>query len=309
MSKGPSSLYNRPMIIKIFIYLGSLFITLQLLNKYQEKLHSLQEKIQGKLRFFFPFSEFKEGQAVRDYLTHKLSNPTGNLPPVHYKFYANLASEVATSAQRFGIPQTSFLKSLRAGLIQDLKFERKIAQELKAGFTQCLFIMIITWFFILFSISILSSQLPLGISLTIIALQVSGFFVFSWFFRSLKQKIFNEYGAFFSVLFRLKGLLLVGHPLGQALQESGHTQLKLNSKKFHPLLQQLETSLVKLQTKGVGIQDDLDHLIDELWFQSDLDFEQFMKQLFALKLMIILIFYFSSYFLYLISLLSTFVSI
>lgn len=293
------------MIIKILFYLSSLLFILWLVSLYQG---GWEQELYSKLRLFFPISEVKSGQAVRDDLTTKLSTPNHQTTS-EYKFYSSLASDIGKSAQRFGIPQTAFLKSLRTGLIQDLKFERKISQELKAGFTQCLFIMGITWLFILFSISILQTQLSFKVAVIIGFLQLSGFFVFSWFFRNLKQKIFKEYGQFFSVLFRLKGLLLVGHPLGQALQESGHTQLVLHSSKFKPLQLQLDSSLVKLQTKGVGIQEDLDHLIDELWFQSELDFEQFMKQLFSLKLLVILLFYFSSYFLYLISLLSTFVMI
>lgn len=291
-------------MIKLFYYMTSIILILWPIILYQRRW---EEKMVLLFKRFFPFAEFKNGEMVREYLTDRLAQSSPKMISTQYKFYDQLANEISGHAQRFGIPQTGFIKSLRSGLISDLKFERKITQELKAGFTQCLFIMIITWLFIFFSCSILHSQISFKIAGLIVFLQLSGFVIFSWFFHSLKQKIFKEYGAILSVLFRLKGLLLVGRPLGQALSESGHAQLKLKSSKFLPLLNQLESALIKLQTKGVGIQEDLDHLIDEIWFLSELDFEQFIKQLFALKLLIILLFYFSSYFLYLISLLSTFV--
>jgi hypothetical protein len=224
-----------------------------------------------------------------------------------YKFYTELYENMLFQRKKFGVSIDGSLRHLREGLILDNKFEKKLKVELQSSFWQFFFISLITWSFTLISTAILHRPLDPWIGGIMAIIQISGAVIFCLIFYAYKRKVFSDYGHWFSRLYQLKGLLMAGVPVSYALKECHVSELFFSKKsQFQPFRQSLEVSLRRLQSEGAPIQEELKFCLDELWFAQDCDFEDFLKKVFSLKLVIILVFYLGAYFVYLYSFISTF---
>jgi hypothetical protein len=230
-----------------------------------------------------------------------------NDPIPKYKFYTGLYEEMLSQRKTFGVSIDESLRHLREGLVLDSKFEKKLKVELQSSFWQFFFISLITWSFTFISITILNKPMDTRIGLLMGFIQISGAIIFCLCFYTYKRKVFSEYGLWFSRIYQLKGLLMAGVPISYALKECQISELFFSKKsQFQPFKHSLETSLKRLQSEGAPILNDLKFCLDELWFTQDCDFEDFLKKVLSLKLVIILLFYLGAYFLYLYSFISTF---
>jgi hypothetical protein len=267
------------------------------------------EKVLGKLKLSFLADQGK--QLERLISARQLSGRQNQLFKneliPQYKFYTGLYEDMISQRKKFGVSIDDSLRNLREGLVLDSKFEKKLKVELQSSFWQFFFISLITWSFTFISTTILNKSLDYRIGFLMALIQISGASIFCLCFYTYKRKVFSEYGLWFARIYQLKGLLMAGVPISFAIKECQISELFLSKKsQFQPFKQSLENSLRRLQSEGAPILEDLKFCLDELWFTQDCDFEDFLKKVLSLKLVIILLFYLGAYFVYLYSFISTF---
>jgi hypothetical protein len=277
-------------------------------SKFISKIKGLEKTfIKLKLSFFQNPGKNLERVISAGQLTGLNQEITKIAPVPRYKFYTGLYENMLLQRKKFGVSIDGSLRHLREGLILDNKFEKKLKVELHSSFWQFFFISLITWSFTLISVALLHKPLDPWIGGIMASIQLTGAVIFCLSFYTYKRKVFSEYGHWFSRLYQLKGLLMAGVPISYALKESQVSELFFSKKsQFQPFRQTLEASLRRLQSEGAPIQEELKFCLDELWFTQDCDFEDFLKKVLSLKLIIILVFYLGAYFVYLYSFISTF---
>lgn len=225
----------------------------------------------------------------------------------NYKFYTALILQSLDFARTYGTSSKEGMASLKQALIRDDQFERKMSQQIKGAVAQFAIVAALTWFFVFMSHALVDAPLSLLLLCTIAGLHIGGLCFFFFIYHKQKQKHFSQLGFVLSSLYQLWGALRIGIPISRSLQLASIPHfLELSDSKYTHIQDRLQTLLDNLQKKGVPVTEDLKELIDEVWFVQDEQFLIFHKNMTALKLLSIVLFFVSSYFLYLFSLISIF---
>jgi hypothetical protein len=216
-----------------------------------------------------------------------------------YKFYTEVAEMLLDGARRWGGVSTKTISSLRQGVGEDLRFERKVSLEVQGGMVQFVALTIITWGFIYFTLVMTQIALPPLTLAVIVALQAGGVMVFTLLYHWRKRVNFSPFALHQLGLYRLTILAVSGVSVGEALAHShldqlihtnGSRQISLDS-----LNGQLERMINGWRTSGRPILDQLALLIDELWFLLQMQGEHFVKEMQLIKFFTLALFYLSAY--------------
>lgn len=223
-----------------------------------------------------------------------------NLP--EYKFYTSLIIQLMQFHRTMGVGIKKIIPELRANLIKDIQFEKKVFSEISSSIAQFVIVTFVTWAFILLSTSILDLPIKLGYAVTIIVLQITGAIVFIFFIKKMKRKIFSPFYFSLSEIYFFSVLYEVGVPLNDAIDKSN---IMVGDLVAVPKLSVFSDRVLKLidrlRQTGMPLGVELGEIKQELWHLQDQDFTKFTKLLQMAKFFTLSLFYLPAYFLYLAS--------
>jgi hypothetical protein len=219
-----------------------------------------------------------------------------------YKFYTNLLEIIFENNRRLGIGIKKIIPEIRAGLICDLQFEKKIFDEIISAALQFLVIAVTTWSFVLISSNI--AQIPLFKNTIFLMslLQIFGVIVFFQLVKLIKKRTFFKFSKAIEELYLFSGLLDIGLPLNEIISRSGILQGQLMEfKVFENLSRRIRVLISRLKETGLSPKDESLEIIREIWHLQEENFQKFTKIVQVLKFSILVFFFLPAYFLYLYS--------
>ena len=226
------------------------------------------------------------------------------LPKVlpQYKFYTNLLEVLFENYRRLGIGIKKILPEVRAGLIKDLQFEKKIFDETISGLLQFMIIAVTTWSFVFLSSRLAQIPISWSIIFLMVVLQIGGVFVFFYLLNLIKKRIFLKFTRAIEELYLFSSLLDIGLPLNEILSRSGILYGSLAKyKSFEVISKRMNQLVSRLKESGLSPKQESQEIIREIWHLQEESFVKFTKIVQVLKFSILVFFFLPAYFLYLYS--------
>lgn len=220
-----------------------------------------------------------------------------------YKYFSALLLGVIALTREFGSSPKESLMGIKKALILDDHFERKLSDFKNRGFLQFFMMMVLTWGFIFISSRILETNLSTSMMGLIIFLEVAGLFCFSKVFSYLKSMEFRNFEDYFCSLYQINSLLMVGTPISVVVERSRIVSvIEIKDRKFHEVNDLIKNQLSKIKRDGHPSKQEIEHIIEEVWFLRNQIFENFIKKAGGYHLLVLSVFFLSGYLLYLYSL-------
>jgi len=272
------------------------------------------------LSFIFIFNPVDEWRKLLNYLKSKrvyawdsgeslllelskLLTSRGQLSLVNathqYKFYTNLVQENIKQGRKTGhFSKEQFVK-IRSALVSEILFDKqKYKLDLEAKLQMILFFLV-TWSFICSSALLIDIRLGLFKYLGILTIQLMG----ALFYRC--ATCWQERGIFLGLPQFIQTISVLNTILGRvniksALIESGFLELNEIKKTtfLNSIQQKLESCINRLKQSGAPVSDQLDIILEELFYERQVLFREFEKRLALIKLLSLFVFFLSSYFYY-----------
>ena len=294
------------------------------IEKYENKM---TEQIGGHLsQLFGPIikliSRWNEGRIVRKgekflIVIQKLeiSNLKGcslilsEIPD--YKFFTALLDSILLITRKMGVPIRRFQSDLRKNVGRDLAMERKISQEISNAHFQFLIISVVVWSFYMAIKLIVHLTINPLILLLVFSLQIIGFYIFHVFYNFFHKKTFKPYYQYFNSLYYFWGLSFVQVSVRDTLEQSKIQELIFkfslkSSSSLRGVTERLASLVNQWQKCGGAIKEELESIIEEVWFILEHDFQCFQKTLVGLKFVILCLFFLSGHLLLIVGLFSHF---
>jgi hypothetical protein len=299
------------LIIKIAIYIVFIVLILLIPSKWIKKLLVLSFQCKDKINDMFlksMWGNIKRGRALQremSFLETKITIGKISLDQKmsNYKFYTELLIKLIDLSRQKGIMLKKYLPEIKKYLSEDIKFEKKIIEELQNGYLQFFIVMMTTWAFVYTSQIIMPLNVSTSIYIVMFFIQLSGFFIFKVVSSKLKSRFFKIYESCFQELYVFFSLLEVGRPLNLCLSESKlstgifstHAEFKEDYLSFQMIID-------RIKQNGVYQKEDSQMILDSLWQNQELKFIKFHKYLALVKFLHLVFIYLPCYFLYLLSL-------
>ncbi len=219
-----------------------------------------------------------------------------------YKFFSRLALSGLRHARTYGKFPRELLWEWREGLNRESSFDKKQRELLLGSLFQFALFSVIIWLFIFMTgkqfIALSSSILSL-----ILFLHVAGFLSFAPLIIYLQKRTLKGLPEMLESLYVLKSLSQAGLSVTQVIQES---KLELIPQSLPVEQQNLAIKLKDLakiyQSQGATVALEAKILVDEAWFLRSHLMQKLTTRLEAYKLLWLIVFFGSSYGLFLMNL-------
>lgn len=227
----------------------------------------------------------------------------GNNPPPDYKFFTKVLQKGMELSRTYGAPNDKLICDLRHGLTKDKHFSEKVLMELKDGLSQCLIITVMTWGFSLLCWQMAKIQVGLGVKMYMVGSHLLGPLTLYSIFLLARRSYFLVFGDYFLGIYQLRSLIELGLPLTECFKESEVKTLILQKKdkSCEHIRQQLTVILNNLHESGEEVTESLNELIQDIWYLHERQFTKFHKFFTFMKFLTIVVFYLSTYFVFLLS--------
>lgn len=234
----------------------------------------------------------------------KISLSEISLP--QYKFYTDLIKKLLFSFSEFGGDINNLLKSLKKGVVLELRYDKLTSDSFRGGVFQFMAIAFVTWSFIISTIVLVKIKISIFTLLTIFILNISGPIAYYYTYNTISKRKFLGFEALFFSMYSIKALCSSGVSISTTLSEYN----KLKGGKVAPNLKSISKRLshvvFRYSNFGISISNELDDLISELWEIKESSLSSFTKSINLIKFSISIIFYFLPYFIFLYALVSSF---
>lgn len=245
--------------------------------------------------YYFPSSKLGQSlfnQLISFRIQNALSVKEFNF--VEYKYFTNILIELVVSAKKFGTPIASILPEIKKALSKDINFERKIKSSFLSGLMQMFFVSLFGFCFAFMAMIQLGIRYSTFDFIVVGGVQFLGFITFSILFAFLKNYHFKAWEAYIKISYELRTLSFAGMPLSKIYEESNFETIP-NSKKLNPFRKRFLSIFENIKKYGELKKEEYEITVDELWLFGDFQFEEFLKHLAALKLLVIILFFMGSY--------------
>lgn len=239
-----------------------------------------------------------------DYLSQKILNE-GNLGDLKelrffYKFYGDILAKILELNYHFGISAKSILSELRDLFIHDIRFQKKIKTMFLSSLAQFLILAFCTWVFIFFAIYLLEINISWSIKCIIALLHLFGIGVFYVLSVKTLEHLFLNSSLLVKSLSIINLLQNYSLPQKKILEIAQVYEMLKSPMRptLVPLRESFQKLLVSYSNQGKSIQDDLKVILNEYYYWQEKQFDFAEKILVSYKLVVILGFYLSSYFLF-----------
>lgn len=221
-----------------------------------------------------------------------------NTPPVLavYKFYTGVIEVLLSLARRMGGSYKDSLLCLREGLQFDRQFEKKI-KEVKWGmYGQMIFMMLLTWGFILGALQIIEIKIEAWKLVLIFIWQLIGLISLPVIIKYFREKYFSQIGLIWKMLYILNSLVRVPISRSEIFNYAGIKELDhIKGKSLTSIVLKLKETCQNALKTGASYEEDVRFLMGEVRFQEKWHFELFEKRLMVVKLVLLAVFFLPSY--------------
>jgi hypothetical protein len=216
-------------------------------------------------------------------------------PVPEFKFYARLAEAGLRHARTFGSFPRELLWEWREGLSKESDFDRKMTSLKFSSFMQFFIFTLIIWSFgFISSDSIVKLNSSHYISM--VTLQLLGFVSFIPVVKLLNNYLLKGLSEMLESLYTLRSLSQAGLAVSEVLKEAKLSQIPERLSGQAGAIRLKLMDLVRAyQNLGNSMGKESQLLISEIWFYRDQQFTAINKRLEALKLIWLLLFFGSSY--------------
>jgi hypothetical protein len=210
----------------------------------------------------------------------------------NYKFYGLLLGRLLDHSRSFGVSCRNGLIQMRDFTLKDIRSERLFLKTIHAGVVQFSLVAFMTWAFLLSMF--LTGLTPGSLQLVCVAFsQVFGSILFMGYFFWAKKRRFSHFYLSFEVILSFFLTAQIEISLKEQFELAGVNRLQ--NKRFPSGLNELIDLFFQLLEKrremGVGIEQELGFLLDELNHQSDQAHQDFAKVFEVVKFTVLLIFF------------------
>lgn len=215
-----------------------------------------------------------------------------------YKFYGTFLSEMQKLIRLYGGSPKTVIESLKKPLLQDIRFETKLAQIRLGGIVQFISMSLMTWIFIIVSRLILNRSFELKPLAFIAILQVLGLVSFSVIEGWKRRQIFKGFDLAYEVMVTLIAILPIGISLKEKKEKSGvdrfltHKELPMELERVRCNLQE---AILQWQDFGKSIELTLNELLDDIRFAQEMAQSKLLKQMDGFKFLIAAVFFLPAY--------------
>jgi hypothetical protein len=210
-----------------------------------------------------------------------------------YKFFSELVEMLLSLARQWGAQYQQVFMVLREILHQDLQFEKQLKEFLTGCWFQMVFIVLMSWLFIVLGTTWVEIPFPLKY-------RGLGMILFYFGIRQLKKKYLSALGAYWRSLICLRSLAETALSRSEVVRLS---QLKtldgyvgLEWQDFKIKVQHLGQWML---SSGQSPVKEIGYLMDELRFLEKHQIQKFQKMSHVLKFGILIVFFIPAYFAFL----------
>lgn len=294
------------MIILFLLFFVSLLVShrkylllFQYLTNLYKKLSKYLNKLQG-LDFLFSLSKLEQ-KLDRGNISFEISLP-------EYKFYTDTVLTLISDSKKRGIKIGKYLRQLKELVKIEIHFDRKLKNELIGGPVQFFAISIATWAFIYFSNQMMEIRLSKFHYLSIITLQLSGFFTYYFLIKKLELKMFKIFESSLKSILLFQSYHEVGYPVNELLNHSNISSSSFfTDTYFSDLKDSFLESFDRLKISGKSMNDDLDSIRVCVFDMREDRLVKFYKKVELIKFLHLGFLYLPAYFIYILSMFKFFV--
>lgn len=292
-----------PLVIKIFLFLGIksfLFYYLDYVKKFLSKQQQKSQIFQGK-------------KLERCLLHATVQGASGvnwsKLP--EYKYFSKLLISLLELQRKFGRSIEDSLLILKKNLSLDLLYEHRIREKITQVVGQCLLMAFGQWGMLLFMASQMQLSLPAPLLIFIAFWQVLGLTILFWHVRVVQKKVFYHFAVVAQKVFTWMVLCQTDMDFSKMANLAVLNFGKLKSKSFDPtgylaVMEQNMTEVIEIWRKtGRTPAKDFNRLGSLLTEVFNSLQDTFIKKVDLSVLFIMLFFFFASYLLSLMWLMSS----
>jgi hypothetical protein len=212
-----------------------------------------------------------------------------------------------SSARLYGTPIQKTINEVKTALSKDIIFEKKINSSIGGGLYQMLLVATIGFSFLYITKVQLNLSFPLSELLNIILYQFIGITLFITLSFKLKSYHFSKLEHYIKSLYVIRSLNQANVPISRVYNKVCIDSLA-ETKRLKPFKERVLTILENIKSYGELGSENFEITINELWQSNEFQFDEFLSHLAALKLVILVIFFLGS-FLYMLMLLSSYLSL
>ena len=224
-----------------------------------------------------------------------------------YKFYTELFLTLIHFARTYGSPLREPLLVLQGHLSKDIQFERRVQGIRRESMAQFILMAAIIWFFTLMASSTFELPRQGRVDGFIAGLQGGGWLCFHFFDGVLKRFFLKWFECVARPLLSFDSLLKTGLSCGEMIRISQVAEaLDVLEKSFPEHHLRLEEMLKKWRDWGDPISSEWELFLQEIWTLLEEKCQIYAKYLQVVKFLVLVLFFLSSYFVYLSSLFSGF---
>lgn len=221
-------------------------------------------------------------------------NKSNQVELIQYKYFTALISQLIQSSRKYGTNIHSYLPGIKNGLIKDIQLDKKVFSIFLGGVYQFLLVFVLGMVFVFIMMTQLESKLGLYELLIPISLQFIGLFSFCFLYIYLRKTRFQELFNYLFKLYQIRTLAQAQIPLKEVFNKVAPDQLSSKGDlKFFK--EKIFLLFSEMRNRGTVNMSDLDININEMWQYIDLRFEQFNKEVGAIKLTHLAIFSLGGY--------------
>ncbi len=227
-----------------------------------------------------------------------------NIELKRYKFFTKIVDSLMTSSVQYGTSVHEYLPKIKKALVSDLRFEKKLKNELLGGLFQMATVQVFSFIFVMclfYQLNIRFRIIDLWFPL---CLQAAGYILLVTLFYVIKKRTFSSVERYIETFYLVSSLLFARLPLGK-IHEQCKIDLLPSKRDLNIFKSRLSIIFQEIKRTGTIQDQEIDISIEELWFLVEYKFDTFLKHLAALKLVIIVFFFLSSFMVILMDVLST----
>ena len=257
-------------------------------------------------------SQFKgrrrRGILYRGYALQRLlgeGRPTEDVP--RYKFYTDLFLTLIRFNRTYGSPLKGPLSRLQQHLSRDIQFEQRVQGIRRESVAQFVLMSGIIWFFMLVAGQAFELPRNIRVDMSVAILQGMGWLCFYFLDGVLKRIHLKWFAGVAGPLYSFDSLLQTGLSCGEMIKISRIGEaLDIFEKMFPRHHLRLEGMLRKWRERGAPLSEEWKLFLQEIWGQIEEKCGTYAKCLQVVKFLVLVLFFLSSYFVYLSSLFNGF---
>lgn len=213
---------------------------------------------------------------------------------IEYKFFTGLVKELLVLRKDVGVDIFPVLQKLKSRLKQDIEMERKLNSLKRSAITEICIVMIFCWVFVFIAKGYVDIQFNNIHLIFIFIWQLIGFLLLFYKLKEKKQKYFSQLSSYLYSSFSLEALF--NSPVGMTkLLDLCHYKRILNLTQHEIIREHFKTLISQLKSTGELKYEEVEELSQCVVYQFEFSIQEYQKSANSIKLIVLMIFFMSSF--------------